>query len=125
MSYDAELAARIRQLLAGDPRITERHMFGGLCWLECGHLLCGIVDQSLMLRIGELACDSARRMPHVRPMDFTGRTLHGYVYVDPPALADDVDLVLWIAAARDFVNRLPPKPGRAANTPFDWQSRVA
>ncbi len=124
MKYDLELAGRIRRLLGSDPRITERHMFGGLCWLDCGHLLCGIVDQSLLLRIGELASSSALTMPHVRPMDFTGRTLRGYVYVEAPALGDDTDLVLWIAAARDFVSGLPPKPVRAEHAPVDWR-RVA
>lgn len=125
MNYDLDIADRIRRLLGNDPRVAERHMFGGLCWIDCGHLLCGIVDQSLLLRIGEVASESALVMPHVRPMDFTGRTLRGYVYVDAPGLADDTDLVLWIAAARDFVSRLPPKPVRAANSSYDWHSRVA
>ena len=125
MSYDQELARRIRRQLANDCRMAERHMFGGIAWLEQGHMVCGIVGTALMLRIGEEASEAALQQAFVRPMDFTGRTLRGYVYVDPPALDDDVDLGLWIAAARDFVEQLPPKPVRKVHDPDDDYRRVA
>lgn len=125
MPYDQDLARRIRLHLANDYRMSERHMFGGIAWLEQGHMVCAIVGTALMLRIGEFASEAALQQAFVRPMDFTGRTLRGYVYVDPPALDDDVALGLWIAAARDFVAQLPPKPVRRIHDPLDDYRRVA
>ena len=43
--------------------------------------VCGVVKDDLMVRIGEAGYAEALRKPHVRPMDFTGRPLTGYIYV--------------------------------------------
>ncbi len=33
MPYDEDLANRIRELIAGDPDVTEKRIFGGLAFL--------------------------------------------------------------------------------------------
>ena len=38
MAYDEELAARIRELVAGEPDLTEKKMFGGLAFLIGGDM---------------------------------------------------------------------------------------
>ena len=38
MSYDEDLARRIRDLVAGEPELTEQRMFGGLAFLVGGHM---------------------------------------------------------------------------------------
>ena len=37
MAYDEELAQRIRDLVAGEPGLTEKKMFGGLAFLIGGN----------------------------------------------------------------------------------------
>ncbi len=38
MAYDEELAARLRQLLADEPDVTEMKMFGGFAFLVGGNI---------------------------------------------------------------------------------------
>ena len=48
----AALAARIRKILAGRRGITEKPMFGGVCFLRRSHMLCGAAKQGFMFRVG-------------------------------------------------------------------------
>ncbi len=113
MTYDEDLAHRLRAALPTEGVVTERKMFGGLAFMLDGHMLCGVMKESVMLRLGPDAAERALNHPRVRPMDFTGRPMTGMVYVDPDGL-DDGDLRRWIAQAADFTRSLPPKPGKRA-----------
>ena len=84
MGYDEQLANRIRQAFGTRNDITERKMFGGLAFLCLGRMCCGIVGRDLMVRIPDDEFDAVMRRRYVRPMDFTGKTLRGFVYVSPP-----------------------------------------
>lgn len=108
MAIDDGLAQRIRELL-GPTRVVERKMFGGLAFLERGHMFVGIVKGALMARIGPDAYADALTQPHVREMTFTGRPMKGFVFVDPPGLERDADLERWIDASLAFVRTRPPK----------------
>jgi len=109
VAYDEDLADRVRAVLpAGEP-VTERQMFGGLAFMLGGRMFCGIVKDALMARLGPEAAGRALDQPHVRPMDFTGRPMKGYVYIDPPALFDDKDLHAWVLLCVEFVAMLPRK----------------
>ena len=86
-------------------------MFGGLCFLLGGNMCCGIVGEELMLRVGPEAYESVLGREHAREMDFTGRPLRGFVYVDPPGVRSDAELGSWVDRSLEFVLSLPPKPG--------------
>jgi TfoX/Sxy family transcriptional regulator of competence genes len=103
MPYDEELAARVRQVLRRRTDITERKMFGGLAFLRHGKMCCGIVGQDLMVRVVEKDRPLVLRRAHVRPMDFTGRPLRGFVYVWPRGLATEGSLREWIRKGLAFV----------------------
>ena len=106
MAYDETLAQRIRQLLDG-PDIEERKMFGGLAFLVSGRMCCGVQGSDLMVRVPLDQFDSALRRPHVRPMDFTGRPLKGFVYVGPLGLRSPAALRTWIELG-SAVAKQPP-----------------
>jgi len=84
-------------------------MFGGLCFLLNGHMTCGIVGDTLMLRMGEERAMMALKKPHTREMDFTGRPLKGMIYVDPNGISTAASLQRWIRQASEFVATLPPR----------------
>jgi len=110
MSYDENIAARIRQALDGRPEgvdIGEKKMFGGLCFLVGGKMFCGLVGSDLMVRVGPDQYAAALGEPHVRPMDFTGRPMNGYVYVSPAGCQDDAALAVWLGRGLEFVTTLP------------------
>jgi TfoX/Sxy family transcriptional regulator of competence genes len=109
MAYDRGLAQRVREALTTRPNICERQMFGGLAFLVDGKMFVGIRNSSLMARVGPEHHRDALAMPHVRVMDFTGRPMKGYVYIDPPAIATDQDLKAWVLWCVEFVARLPEK----------------
>src|SRR5207253_700705 len=115
------LAERIRTLVENQPGVTEKKMFGGVAFLVDGKMFVGIVKDDLMVRVGPDHHEESLKQPHVRPMDFSGRPMVGYVYVAPEGLSEDEDLGRWVRLASKFVATLPEKKrrpkARKAKTP--------
>jgi TfoX/Sxy family transcriptional regulator of competence genes len=109
MAYDEGLAERLREIFTDRYDIDEKKMFGGIAFMLHGHMCCGIVNDTLMARVGPEQYDAALERPHAREMDFTGKAMKGFVYVDPPGYESDEDLRDWVALCESFVNSLPPK----------------
>ena len=110
MAYDEYLVARIRKSIGREPGITEKKMFGGVAFLRHGHMFAGVSDAALMARVGKDLYQDSLARENVRVMDFTGKPLAGYVYIDEPGIATDEALRFWIRRCIDFVATLPPKP---------------
>ncbi len=108
MAYDEALAERVRYALDDTPRV-EKKMFGGLAFMVGGHMACGVVGEELMIRLGNDGIDAALAEPHVRPMDFTGRTIRSMAFVDAEGIAADEDLARWVERVVTFAESLPPK----------------
>jgi len=111
MAYDETLADRIREVLAETAEVTEQKMFGGLAFMVHGHMVCGVVRDDLMLRLGPDGAATALSRPHVRPMDFTGRAMKSMVYVEP-AGTDGEALEDWVRAALTHADQQPPTTKR-------------
>lgn len=109
MAYDEALAQRIRTVIGERPDITEKKMFGGVAFLLEGKMFVGIVRDDLMVRVGPDAHEGALAEPHVRPMDFSGRPMQGYVYVAPDGLRSDAALASWVERALSHAATLPAK----------------
>ena len=109
MSFDEGLAERLREALQSYHGVTEKKMFGGLAFMSPDYMFLGIVDDVLMARVGPDQYDEALARPHVRVMDFTGKAMKGYVFVDPPGFEDDSELGGWIERCHRFVQSLPLK----------------
>lgn len=102
MAFDERLAQRIRKLLAARKSVSEKKMFGGICFLINGSMCCGVVQNDLCARVGPLRYEEALRQAHARPMDFTGRPLKGFVFVAPTGLKTDASLKRWLSWAAEF-----------------------
>ena len=83
-------------------------MFGGVCFLLRGKMLCGTGKMDFMFRVGKEKDAEALSRKGVRPMDFTGKVMKGFVWVDPKA-CDARALKGWIAFAEKYVGKLPAK----------------
>lgn len=83
-------------------------MFGGVCFLLRGNMLCGSAREGFMFRVGKEQDGAALARPGARPMDFTGKKFAGFVWVDPES-CDARALRRWIAMAERFVGGLPAK----------------
>ena len=109
MAFDEGLAARLHELLENRRGITEKKMFGGVAFMSRGYMFVGIVGDSLMARVGPERYAEALKRPHARVMDFTGKPMKGYVFVDPPGYESDTDLSCWLDECLAFVHSLPAK----------------
>jgi TfoX/Sxy family transcriptional regulator of competence genes len=104
MSYDEDLAARVRALLSTRDDVVEKKMFGGLCFMVNGAMCCGLTKTDFMVRVGPAKFDDALAQPHARPMDFTGRPSKGMVYVASEGLRTDDALARWVRRGLEFVS---------------------
>jgi TfoX/Sxy family transcriptional regulator of competence genes len=109
MAYDEGLAYRLSEVYAVVPNVIEKKMFGGLAFMVNGHMSCGIVNDTLMARVGPDQYFEALERSYTRPMDFTGKPMKGFVYVSPEGFESDEELKLWVQLSLDFVLTLPPK----------------
>lgn len=108
-AYDAGVAALLRDDLEGLADRAEKRMFGGLCFLSRGHMVCGVDKDGAMFRVGPEAYEAALALPGVTEMDFTGRPMRGFVSLDGEGLGDDEVRLTLLGMARAFVAGLPDK----------------
>ncbi|MBI2170856.1 MAG: TfoX/Sxy family protein [Chloroflexi bacterium] len=109
MPYNEALADRIRIAFAQRQGVTERKMFGGIAFMVDGKMAVGVQKDDLMLRVSGEEFERALARPHVRPMDFTGRPMVGFLYVAPGGCQADADLRMWVDMAVSYAQALPAK----------------
>lgn len=109
MAYDEGLAERVREILEEEPGFDEKRMFGGLCFLLFGNMVCGIIKDDLIVRVGTGRYQAMLKMPYTKKFDLTGKALSGWVMVSSEALDSDDDLNTWLQRGVSFVRTLPPK----------------
>ena len=108
--HDEQLAEKIRISLKGKHGITEKKMFGGLCFLHNGNMLCGVDNKcQLMVRVGAHNYANALKSKHAREMDFTGKSLKGMIYVDTEGTRTQTSVAKWIKMGLDFTATLAKK----------------
>ncbi len=109
MPYNATLAERIRAILGDEPDLVEQKMFGGLSFMLAGNLCVGILGEDLVVRVPKEEAEATSTLPHVRPMDFTGRPMKNWFYVAPEGTRTKRALDSWVARGRAFARTFPPK----------------
>ena len=109
MAYDESLANRVRKMLEKTGGVSEKKMFGGLCFLVNGNMALGLVNEDLMIRVKPESYEKMLAQPNVRKMDFTGKPLKGFLYVGGKGTDTDKDLKKWVSRSIDFAMTLPSK----------------
>jgi TfoX/Sxy family transcriptional regulator of competence genes len=112
LAFDPGLAQILRDDLAGEP-YTEKKMFGGLCFLIHGNMICGLHKGGTMYRVGKDNYAAALALPGVRPMMMGDRPMAAMVELSPEDSADDARRSAVLALARATVRSLPPKVAKA------------
>lgn len=105
MAYNEDLAHRVREML---PRqdVEGKKMMGGLAFMVNGKMCVGILKDDLMARIGPEVYGAALQKKGCREMDFTGKPMKGFIFVDPEGADDRRDLQYWIDLALDFNKKI-------------------
>jgi TfoX/Sxy family transcriptional regulator of competence genes len=108
MTLEEKVAADARAHLSLIGTIREVKMFGGIGFMLNGNMVAAVSKRGLLLRVGKDRQRQALAQPGARPMEMRGRTMEGYVYVDPLMLGNGA-LETWLDEASTFVQTLPPK----------------
>ncbi len=109
MAYDEILVKRIRKVLSRVDGVSEKKMFGGVAFMYRGNMCCGVVGEKMMIRVGPKQYEELLARPHVRKMDFTGRPMKGFIYVEPSGLASEKELRDFVSLGVKYVQSLPAK----------------
>lgn len=110
MAYDEALAERIRQLAGGEPRLTEKKMFGGLAFLVGGNMAVAASGQGgLMVRVAPESSDDLVAATGARPVVMRGREMRGWLRVEAADLATKRALAAWVDRGVGYARTLPPK----------------
>ncbi len=110
--YDESLAARIRELVASEPGIVERRMFGGLAFLVDGKMSVGASGSGgLMVRVAPEETDVLldRHQPHAEPFLMRDRPIAGWLRVSAEGVRTRRQLEPWVTRAVAYARALPPK----------------
>jgi TfoX/Sxy family transcriptional regulator of competence genes len=109
MPYNRNIAKRIQRIVASWEHTEEKKMFGGICHLLRGNMVCGVYKDFLILRLGEDAARRALTQPFVKAFDITGKPMKGWVMMAEEGFADDGRLSAWLEQAKAFAEALPAK----------------
>jgi TfoX/Sxy family transcriptional regulator of competence genes len=110
MAYDEDLANRIRELIATEPGLTEKKMFGGLAFLIGGHMSVAASGQGgLLVNVDPDETEKLLAKSHARPMVMRGREMRGWVRVDDEGVRTKRQLEPWVRRGVAHARSLPPK----------------
>jgi TfoX/Sxy family transcriptional regulator of competence genes len=108
--YDEELADRIRELVAGESALTEKKMFGGLAFLLGGNMAVAASGQGgLLVRVDPAQSDKLVATTNARLMEMRGRSMQGWLRVDPEDLRTKRQLAKWVDLGTTYAGSLPAK----------------
>lgn len=103
MAYNEKLADRTREIISlSHKNVEEKKMFGGLCFMVNGKMCVGVEQERLMVRLDPERYDEAMEKEGCKPMDFTGKVMKGYVFVDIDSLSTKKKLEYWVKLALEF-----------------------
>ena len=103
MAYNEKLADRVRELIATNHKnVEEKPMFGGLCFMVNNKMCVGVEKDRMMVRLDPTKYEEVMELEGCNPMDFTGKVMKGFVFVDVEALATKKKLEYWIRLALEY-----------------------
>ena len=103
MAFNEKLADRTREIISmSHKNVVEKRMFGGLCFMVNDKMCVGVEQERLMVRIDPLKYDEVIEKEGCKPINFTGKVMKGYVFVDINALNTKKKLAYWIKLALEY-----------------------
>jgi TfoX/Sxy family transcriptional regulator of competence genes len=110
MAYDEELAARIRELLAGKKGVTEKKMFGGLAFLVGGNMAVAASGQGgLMVRVDPAESDALVAKTAASMVEMRGRQMPGWLRLTSEDVRTKRELAKWVERGSAYAGSLPAK----------------
>lgn len=115
MAYNEKIADRTREIIAETHKnVKEKAMFGGLCFMVNNKMCVGVEKERLMVRLDPAKFDEVIQREGCKPMDFTGKVMKGFVFVDTDVLNTKKKLEYWIKLALEFNKIAKPSKKKSA-----------
>lgn len=103
MAYNEILVDRIREIISRThDEVVEKKMFGGLCFMVNSKMCVGVMKDQMMVRFNPDKTEEVMSLEGVSQMNFTGKSMNGFVFVQIDSLYTDTYLLYWINLALDF-----------------------
>jgi len=103
MAYNEFLGERIGiALRRKGVSFEEKKMMGGLAMMVDEKMCVGVIKDNLMARIDPDIYETALSRDGCKPMDFTGKRMKGFVFVEPEGIDQEEDLEYWLELALEF-----------------------
>ena len=110
MAYDEALADRIRELVGSESGLTEQKMFGGLAFLIGGNMAVAASGQGgVLVHVDPDESDELVATTSARLMEMRGRSMRGWLRVDPEDLGTKRQLSKWVELGVAYAKSLPAK----------------
>jgi TfoX/Sxy family transcriptional regulator of competence genes len=117
MAFNENMADRVRELIAAQhENVEEKKMFGGLCFMVNDKMCIGVEKERLMVRLDPEKYEEVILKEGCMPMDFTGKPMKGFVFVDIDVLNTQKRLEYWVdlALAYNKIAKASKKKKKAA-----------
>ena len=82
--------------------VEEKAMFGGLCFMVNDKMCIGVEKERLMVRFDPAKYDEVMEKEGSKPMDFTGKVMKGFAFVDADVLTTRKKLEYWVNLALEY-----------------------
>lgn len=103
MAYNEKLASMTRELIAlTHKKVEEKAMFGGLCFMVNDKMALGVEKDRLMVRLNPDIFEEVMEKEGCKPMDFSGKVMKGFVFVDADVLTTKKKLDYWVQLALEY-----------------------
>jgi len=115
MAYNEKLADRIREIIAlNHKNVEEKKMFAGLCFMVNDKMCVGVHEDRIMVRLDPAVFDQVIEKEGCEPMNFTGKIMRGFVFVDEGVLKTKKQLDFWVqlGLAYNKFAKSSKKPGK-------------
>jgi TfoX/Sxy family transcriptional regulator of competence genes len=110
VAYEEELAERLRELLDGEPRLSEKKMFGGLAFLISGNMaIAASGEGGVLVRVDPKESDKLVDNSNAEVAVMRGRPMDGWLRVASENLRTKRQLAKWASLGATYAHSLPPK----------------
>ncbi|MDB5104964.1 MAG: methyltransferase TrmH, group 3 [Fibrobacteres bacterium] len=109
MAFNETLADRISAALKDYKGVESKRMFGGIAFMLNGHMCCGVIKDDMMAKVDPERYPALLKKPGARPMDFTGRVMSTFIFVDAKGQGKAAGLKFWVEEAARYAMSRPTK----------------
>ncbi len=109
IQVETVLAQRVEQILAPQPGVVARKMFGSLAFMLNGKMAVRVQDDNLVVRVGEANQQQALEHPFAKPLIIRGASRPAWVTIEPEGINTEAKLAEWVQRGVAFASSLPAK----------------